>query len=247
MNREKNPYKIATMSTQLLDMHDNRHAKVRKTFDSTEADRRQSLPPGTVNLEDQAIGWEFIKQVSSHRFENPHDTQFVGRHLGYAALFGGLYTSASHTTEVMNRVIDIPEVAAEEWRQTENGLWIQTGNIIDAAVKNAHELAFRHREGMDSADRTRRAGRSFGSSAAFLFNIGRPIPTGTPFQAQYVVRERVMQDGFAARQQVARISKFPSVSALRDIDSEGSSWLRRNAPSQEVYDVVTQAQEELRR
>jgi hypothetical protein len=235
------------MSTRLLDMQDDRHAKVRKTLDSTEADRRATLPSGTTKLEDQAIGWEFIKQVSSHRFENPHDTQFVGRHLGYAALFGGLYTSASNTSEVMNRVIDLPEMAANEWKQTANGLWLQTSSIIDAAVKSSHELAFRHREGMNLADRTRRAGRSFGSSAAFLFNLGQPMLSGTPFQVQYAVRERVMNGGFTARQQVADIGRFPSVSALADIDSAGSSWFRRNAPSREVYDVVTQAQEELHR
>lgn len=247
MKREPNPYKQATMSTRLLDIQDPRHSKVRKALDSTEADRRSRLPSGTVKLEDQAIGWEFIKQVAGTRFENPRDRQFVGTHLGYTALFSGLYTSASETSEVMNRVIDIPEMAADEWRQTENGLWLQAGEVIESAVKGSHELAFRHSESMDSSDRTRRIGRSFGSSAAFLFNLGQPIPGGTPFQVQYSIRERVMDAGFAARQQVEEIGKFPSVSALADIDSPQSSWLRRNAPSQAVYSAIVQAQEELRR
>lgn len=247
MKREPNPYKQATMNSRLIDMNDGRHSKVRKALDSIEADRRSALPSGTVKLEDQAIGWEFIKQVSGHRYENSSDARFVGLHLGYTALFSGLYTSASHTSEVMNRVVDIPEMAADDWRQTEKGLWVQAGSIIDSSVRGSHELAFRHSQSIDSADRTRRVGRSFGSAAAFLFNIGQPIPAGTPFEVQFAVRERVMDAGFAARQQVDEIGKFPSVSALADIDSPQSSWLRRNAPSQEVYSAITQAQEELRR
>ncbi len=247
MKREPNPYKTATMSTRLLDMRDPRHSKVRKALDSTEADRRRSMRPGTTRLEDQAIGWAFIQQLAARRFENRKDSQFIGTHLGYTALFSGLYTSATHTSEVMNRVVDIPEMAADEWTQTENGLWVQAGSIINSAVTGAQELTYRHMNHMDSADRTRRIGRSFGSSAAFLFNLGQPIPAGTPFEVQYAVRERVMDAGFAARQQVQEVGKFPSVSALADIDSPQSSWLRRNAPSQEVYSAIVQAQEELRR
>lgn len=234
------------MSTRLLDIQDPRHSVVRKALDSTEADRRGSLPSGTVKLEDQAKGMALIEQVVNNRFENPRDKRFLGTHLGYAALFGGLYTSATGTSKVMNRIYDIPEVAAHEWTQTENGLWMQGKDIISAAASGSQELTIRHMNHMDSEDRTRRIGRSFGSSAAFLFNYGQPIPSGTPYEAQFVVRERVMDAGFAARQQVDEIGRFPSVAALADIDSPQSSWLRRNAPSQEVYSAIVQAQEELR-
>jgi hypothetical protein len=245
MKKEPNPFKTATMSTRLLDIQDPRHSVVRKALDSTEADRRQSLRTGTIKLEDQSKGWALIQQVSSNRFENPRDMQFIGTHLGYTALFSGLYTSASGTSEVMNRVIDIPEVAAHEWTQTENGLWVQGNGVINAATNGSQELTIRHMNHMDSQDRTRRIARSFGSSAAFLFNYGRPIPSGTPYEAQFAIRERVMDAGFTARQQVNEIGKFPSVAALADRDSPQSSWLRRNAPSQEVYSAIVQAQEEL--
>lgn len=247
MRKEPNPYKQATMSTRSIDPTDPRHHKVRKSLDSTEIDRRQSLRPGTAGLEDQAIGWEAIKQIVSRRYDNPESLRFFGTHLGYTALFSGLYTSASKTSEAMNRIIDIPIAAADEWRQNEAGLWVQGNRVIDSAVQKSHELTFRHMHHMDSADRIRRAGRAFGSSAAFLFNFGQPIPAGAPFEVQFAIRERVMDAGFAARQQVDDIGRFPSVTALADIDSPQSSWLRRNAPTQEAYAAIVQAQEELRR
>ena len=234
------------MSTRQLDMHDGRHFIVRKALDSTEADRRQSLRSGTVGLEQQAIGWEFVDQVAGRQFENPRDLQFIGRHLGAAARMGAIYTSATGTSEVMNRVTDLPVMAEDEWRQTGSGLWVQTNSIIDAATKGSHELAFRHMNSMDSPNRKRRIGRTFGTVATHLFNLGQPIPAGTPFEVQRAVRERVMDAEFDARQMAHEIGQYPSVTAFADIDSPQSSWLRRNAPSQEVYSAIAQAQEELR-
>lgn len=246
MKREQNPYKTATMSTRLIDYDDPRNFRVAKARDSAEADRRRSLRPDTIKLEEQAKGWEFIKQMVKYDFENPRDKQYVGTYLAYMALSSGLHTSASGTSEVMNRVIDIPEVAAHEWNQTENGLWIQGNGVIDSATKGAHELTFRHIEHMDSADRTRRIGRSFGSSAAFLFNYGHPIPGGTPFQSQFVVRERVMDGGFATSKLADQTGFHASTSALPDRDSQQTAWFRRNAPSQPVYSAIDQTLEELR-
>lgn len=246
MKREQLPYKTATMSTRVINYDDPRNFKVAKARDSTEADRRRSLPAETIKLEEQAKGWKFISRMARFNFENPSDRQYVGTYLGYMALSSGLHTSASGTSEVMNRVIDIPEVSAYEWNQTETGLYIQGNGVIDTAVKGADELTFRHMEHKDSATRTRQIGRTFGSSAAFLFNFGQPIPGGTPFQSQFVVRERVMDGGYETMKLADKTGFHASTSALGDVDSQQLSWFRRNAPSQAVYSAIDQTQEEMR-
>ena len=201
--------------------------------DIDEIVRRRSLPAGNVLLTQQRRGLEIAGRILT-QVEAEEDLRFATKILGMAAMNTGWYAFAQNAPDVMRRRLILPKLADHEtdWRQTAEGLRVETIKGLAVAEETAAIMAERH------ANRSRvpvipaALGRRMGNVSLQLAVIhhGATSVGGNAFEVQKHVRDTSLEILEDAREFGVETGSHPSIAQLADPDSPLAVHWRREAP-----------------
>ena len=219
-------------------------ARARK---SDEIERRRSLRPGTLLLEQQRDGLAIARHMIERAEERP-DVQYLSAMLA-AAAFNSSWYGFARQAPVMRRRLHLPQIVSEthDHRTTRSGLLEQVRNHTAATAEMASAYVFAHAGGYDTLRQSIELGRQMGNIGLELAAV--PIVSSTyglnPIKTQLAVRERGLEVLDDARALASEIGVNVSLAQLADADTDLSVHIRRTAPNG-VHDSFEEATEMLR-
>ena len=241
------PYK--NFDLPVINLPEEGHYIPPLTRDVTEAERRHSLPSGTVLLEQQRDGLRIAQDIISYPFDNPADRDFAYKETAHSLLNSSWYTYARSAPDVMRRRLDLAVLADDdaEWRETKSGLLTKTQSGLVRAVELAEALTNAHSCNRRTDRLSQQLGRQVGNVAINLACLPlADAPRGmSAYDIQYVARLTALDTLEQSR--APRGDTYASTAQLIDPDSPLSTSWRKNAPSTNQADnALVQAQEEYR-
>jgi hypothetical protein len=248
----KQPYRKSYQSRNHLT---GEHYVPDRTRDPNEAERRHSLPGGTILAEQQRDGLIIASSIMGHEFENPRDNAFITEMLGASAFNASWYAFARKITvpkthrPPSRRVIDLPELADDDadWRETRSGLLTKIRQGLAHTAGTAEQLVTMHISGHSTERLNMRLGQQMARHSLQLacLEIANAPRGMSAFDIQDTARERSLDAQESARTLTNVIGIHPSVAQLANPDSPLSVHWRRNAPDS-AYNAYEQGLEEFR-
>ena len=248
MNKYKSPYKHFDMTTTHLP-EDGPHYTPAWTRDSTERDRRHDMPSGSLILEEQSSSLVVTRQLIGHTYQNPEDQEFAFDMLVPSLTNASFYSGAAAADDVMRRRRILPEFASDDgdgWRQTKEGLLLQTQSDIGHAATLASQLELAHKQGKKAESLRRQLGAKTGKIALALacWDLGDAPESMSAFDIQAIVRLRALDTIQQARQFMPR-QYYGSIAQLARPSTPLSGYFMQRAPhSDEAAAVLAGAQED---
>jgi len=210
--------------------------------DYEEIERRNSLRPGSLVLEQQYFGTGLASSMISEIDKNEiDDGGFTTRMLAVAGINSSWYSFA-RGSNVMSRRLILPKMAEEiddiDYRETRESLIQKCNQGMFASAVMAGYLYDMHEYGIKVGERAREVslGRNLGNTSLSLacLDVVDTTKHKSVFDAQDLAREHSMKLIESSKALVGRIGSYPSMAQFAEADSELMVYWRRFAPNEAV-------------
>ncbi len=241
----KRPYRDFDLPTKHLG--EQPHYVPPKARDSSEIERRRSLPRGTLLAEQQQRGLAIATAILSQLDQGGPGLKFATRWLAASGINTAWYSFAADS-EVMRRRLKLPILATEDPEQRPSALMLhrQIVTTMRESTTKAEQIVTDMRGNPLLETHQTQLGRTTGHAALTMscFAIGDFIgyesATLNDFDLQALARTRGLASLEDARGLASIIGRVPSMAQLANPDSPLSVFWRQEAPQDafEAYELA---------
>ncbi len=190
--------------------------------DATEIVRRRNLRPGTLILEQQAVGLNVAVDIFNYPVDQRQDRDFIHDRVASALMNTAWYTFGDHTPDIiMRRRLKLPVLAddqagvlttneseiddhdydlsvdeAEEtlgWRETREGLLAHIRTNLSRSAVLGHRLTFAHTQELNTMKLYKQLGRAMGNTALAITSL--PLADAPKGMSEEEIQNVVLMTG----------------------------------------------------